>query len=159
MNYGKNYYNNDKETETFGKQENIDVNKDIGKDENRNDCPMKNNCDDKEDLGISRSVLLGSYENLDITDDKDKEVLKALIQEKINEGYVPIFLKYKNQYTYYYIKLTSTLKSLLYAHLEYIGETNNGGNYSLYYKESKIDETIPIEDLKLSYFATINVIA
>ena len=158
MNYGKNYNNNDKETETFGKQENIDINKDIGKNENRNDCHMKNNCDDENALGISRSVLLGSYQNLDIADVKDKKMLIALIQEKINEGYFPIYLKYKNQYTYYYIKLTSTLKSLLYAHLQYIGETNNGGNYSLYYNKKKIDENIPIEDLKFSYFAIINVI-
>ena len=158
MNYGRNNDNNDKETETFGKQENIDINKDIGKNENRNDCRMNNNCEDEDALGISRSVLLGSYQNLDITDYKDKKMLIALIKEKINEGYFPIYLKYKNQYTYYYIKLASTLKSLLYAHLQYIGETNNGGNYSLYYNKKKIDENIPIEDLKLSYFAIINVI-
>ena len=158
MNYGKNFDNNDKETETFGKQENIDINKDIGKNENSNDCRMKNNCDDENALGISRSVLLGSYQNLDITDYKDKKMLIALIKEKINEGYFPIYLKYKNQITYYYIKLESTLKSLLYAHLQYIGETYNGGNYSLYCNNIKIDENIPIQDLKLSYFATINVI-
>ena len=114
---------------------------------------------EKDDLSMSRSVLLSSLQNIDLNSPADIAKIKESVIIKMKEGYIPIFLRFEDQKpNFYYIKPTSNLKSLLKSHLELIGVTDFGENYTFYNNETKLDENISINKLNLNLLSVIDVV-
>ena len=128
--------------------------------ENRADKVDKEEEEDyeKDDLSMSRSVLLSSFQNLDLNSPSDMAQIKESVIKRVQEGYLSIFLRLDGEKSnFYYIKPTSNLKSLLKAHLELNGVTDFGEKYKFYTKGTKLDENISINRLDLSHFSVIDV--
>ena len=168
INIGKD--NRIKETSTeeqFTKPSNIDNNASrIGinnperkndKEEEANDI-QDDNDNDKDDLSMSQSVLLSSFQNLNLNSEEDLSKIKKGVIEKANEGYLPIFMRLNDDKPiFYYIKGRSNLKTLLKCHFELKGCTDSGEKYKYYKKGKKLDENISIDQLHLEFFSVIDV--
>jgi hypothetical protein len=144
------------------------INNEITKPQNNVSSQNENNDDkvdkeeqdnEKDDLSMSRSVLLSSLQNIDLNSPADIAKIKESVIIKMKEGYTPIFLRFEEQKpSFYYIKPTSNLKSLLKSHLELIGVTDFGDKYTFYNKGIKLDENTSINKLNLNLLSVIDVV-
>ena len=142
------------EEKEFSKPSNIDNNNSQFEIDN-----VGGNENNKNDLSMSQSVLLSSFQNLDVNSPTDIAKIKESIVAKMNEGYFPIFFHIeKEKPIFYYIKPESTLKSLIKAYFSYTGVTDKGDNYKLYWKEKKLDVNIPVGQLDIAPLSVINLV-
>ena len=144
------------------------INNEINKPQNNASFQNENHADkvdkeeeednEKDDLSISRSVLLSSFQNIDLNSPSDMAKIKESVIKRVQEGYLPIFLRIDGEKSnFYYIKPTSNLKSLLKSHLELNGVTDFGEKYKFYNNDTKLDENTSINRLNLRYFSVIDV--
>ena len=107
---------------------------------------------------MSQSVLLSSFQNLNLNSEEDLSKIKKGVIEKANEGYLPIFMRLNDDKPiFYYIKGRSNLKTLLKSHFQLIGHTDFGEKYMYYNKGERLDENKPVDELNLGFFSIIDV--
>ena len=105
------------------------------------------NNEEENNNSLAKSVLVASLQNLNFTDPKDMLIIKQTATQKYNEGYFPLFVKMNHRITYYYLKQESTLKNLLYAHLNSLKLHCSEEIYSFYNKGKELNPNIPIIDI------------
>ena len=143
------------------------INNEINKPQNNASFQNENHADkvdkeeeednEKDDLSISRSVLLSSFQNIDLNSPSDRAQIKESVIKRVQEGYLPIFLRIDGEKSnFYYIKPTSNLKSLLKSHLELNGVTDFGEKYTFQNNGIKLDENTSINKLNLGPFSVID---
>ena len=142
------------------------INNEITKPQNNVSSQNENHADkvdkeeednEKDDLSISRSVLLSSFQNIDLNSPSDRAQIKESVIKRMQEGYLPIFLRIDGEKSnFYYIKPTSNLKSLLKSHLELNGVTDFGEKYTFQNNGIKLDENTSINKLNLGPFSIID---
>ena len=102
-----------------------------------------------DDLELSQSVY---YAGGDISELKKQSV------QYIKQGYFPLFIKLNNYKPIcFFIRGTSTLKSLVKMYLRYLPETDQGleKDIQLYIKGAPLDNNKQINNLNLEYFSII----
>ena len=102
--------------------------------------------DSKNDLELSQSVYFGNNYILE-------RYLKL-----IQQGYIPLFMKLDDyQALFFFIRETSTLKSLLRVYLQHCPKTDEGlkDNIKLYNEERQLDINKRLKDLNLGPFSII----
>lgn len=113
---------------------------------------------DNSNNGLSQSVLVASFQNLNFTDPADLLKIKEMAYQKINEGFFPLFIKMDHKYTFYYLKKENTLKRLLMVHLYQNGIPDNGKEYLFYNKGNKLNPNIPVMEIEnLPIFSHIEI--
>ena len=113
---------------------------------------------DSSNNDLTKSLLLASFQNLNITDPNDLIKLKEKAIQKYNEGYFPLFVKMNHNLSYYYIKKEHTLTNLLLGHLNNFKIPYNNEKYLFYNKNNKLNPDIPIIDIaSLSVLAVIDI--
>ena len=120
-----------------------------------NNHPLDN---DDDNNSLTQSVLLASFQNLNFNDPNSLSIIKQTATQKYNEGYFPLFVKMNHRITYYYLKQESTLKNLLYAHLNSLKLPCSEEKYLFYNKGKKLNPNIPINDIdSLSILSIIEI--
>ena len=97
------------------------------------------------DLELSQSVVLGEFS-------KDK------IAEYLQNGYFPLFFKINNYSPrFFFIKETSTLKSLAREYVRNCPQTDDGilENIEFYWKDKQLNKDLQIKYLQLKPYAII----
>ena len=97
------------------------------------------------DLELSQSVVLG-------------ELSKDKIAEYLQNGYLPLFFKINNYSPrFFFIKETSTLKSLAMEYVRNCPQTDDGilENIEFYWKDKQLNKDLQIKYLQLKPFAVI----
>ena len=117
---------------------------------------------DEDKLSMSQSVLWASFRDLNISNNNEKQIFIENLNNKLKEGYFPLFAKIENEKIYfYYIKQERTLKSLITAHLLNCGITLSGEEYNLYnlyINGNKLDPDCPINEInELKIFSVIEI--
>ena len=124
-----------------------------------NDNNVEHN-NDEDKLSMSQSVLWGSFRDLNIKNNNDKQIFVQNLTNKLEEGFFPLYAKIgDNKPYFYYIKQESTLKSLLSAHLLKSGITLSGEEYSnLFNNRNPLDQNCPINQINdLKIFSVIEI--
>ena len=163
INSGKNNINKESANEEgYNKPSNIDNNSSrmeinsFEKMENKEE--EEEEIDNYDDLTMSQSVLLSSYNNIDLNSAQDMAKIKQSVIQQMEKGYIPIFLRFEDDKpVFYYIRKYSNLKSLLESHFKFKGITNSGKKYLFYNNGKVLDENIKIEELKLPLFSSIEI--
>ena len=147
--------------------ENKDNNEKYDKDEKKNiDSPGENKDNNEKydhPLDISKgdlaqSILLASFQNLNIADHNDMLKLKDKAIQKYNEGYFPLFVKMNHSISFYYLKQDHTLNNLLLAHLNSLKIPYNSEKYSFYKDDHKLNPDIPVIEIDcLPILSVINI--
>ena len=174
INLGENGRVEENKTETYGKPTNngnIDINmggnKRVGEDyktpkETPDSKPKKtmnigylskNNSDnnDDSDLGMSYNILLSDIKNIDES--------KELINKRVEEGYFPLFIQLDEEKPlFFFIKNYETVQSALEAYKEILNINDGNKEYTLYNKKTKalVPQDVPIKDSSLKYFSFIS---
>ena len=174
INFGGNRRAEENKTETYGKPTNngnIDINmggnKRVGEDyktpkETPDSKPKKtmnigylskNNSDnnDDSDLGMSYNILLSDIKNI--------EESKELINKRVEEGYFPLFIQLDEEKPlFFFIKNYETVQSALEAYKEILNINDGNKEYTLYNKKTKalVPQDVPIKDSSLKYFSFIS---
>ena len=174
INFGGNRRAEENKTETYGKPTNngnIDINmggnKRVGEDyktpkETPDSKPKKtmnigylskNNSDnnDDSDLGMSYNILLSDIKNI--------EESKELINKRVEEGYFPLFIQLDEEKPlFFFIKNYETVQSALEAYKEILNINDGNKEYTLYNKKTKalVPQDVPIKDCSLKYFSFIS---
>ena len=109
---------------------------------------------DSDDLSFSRKFYVG-----DIKDINDINSKKEMINQKVKEGYFPLFIQLDEEKPLFlFINNYETMQNVLeeYKNLKGINDSNK--EYTLYNKETKkvIPQNVPIKDLGLNYFTFIS---
>lgn len=147
----KNTSNNDSSSQDFNYQQMI------------NSFKNKNSINDKEefeenDLEMSRSIIFHSFEGLSFGNAKDLAKIKEIVNKKYSEGYYSLYVKMGDMKpSFYFIKMEHNLDNLLNAHMNLIGKSPTGENYSFYIGDRKLDPKIKIQDLDIKMFSVINI--
>jgi len=107
--------------------------------------------DNDSDLSMSYNILLSDIKNI--------EESKAVINKRVEEGYFPLFIQLdKENPLFLFIKNYETLQNVLEAYKE-ISKINDGNKeYTLYNQHNKklLPQDVPIKDLNLKYFSFIS---
>jgi len=107
--------------------------------------------DNDSDLSMSYNILLSDIKNI--------EESKAVINKRVEEGYFPLFIQLdKENPLFLFIKNSETLQNVLEAYKE-ISKINDGNKeYTLYNQHNKklLPQDVPIKDLNLKYFSFIS---
>ena len=107
--------------------------------------------DNDSDLSMSYNILLSDIKNI--------EESKAVINKTVEEGYFPLFIQLdKENPLFLFIKNSETLQNVLEAYKE-ISKINDGNKeYTLYNQHNKklLPQDVPIKDLNLKYFSFIS---
>ena len=116
------------------------------------DYISKNNLDNNDDsyLGISHNILLSDIKNF--------EESKELINKRVEEGYFPLFIQLDNEKPLFlFIKNYEKFQSVLEAYKKILNINDGYKEYTLYNKKTKklIPQDVPIKDLSLKYFSFI----
>ena len=112
---------------------------------------------EEENNKLSQSVLVASFQNLNITDPNDLIKFKKMATQKYNDGFYALFVKMDHKICYYYIKLESNLQSLLLGHLNNLKIPYTKKNYSFYNRGIKLNPNIPINDLDIPILSVIEI--
>ena len=113
----------------------------------------KNNSDnnDDSDLGMSYNILLSDIKNI--------EESKELINKRVEEGYFPLFIQLdEKKPLFFFIKNYETVQSALEAYKEILNINDGNKEYTLYNKKTKalVPQDVPIKDSSLKYFSFIS---
>ena len=109
---------------------------------------------DSDDLSFSRKFYVG-----DIKDINDINSKKEMINQKVKEGYFPLFIQLDEEKPLFlFINNYETMQNVLeeYKNLKGINDSNK--EYTLYNQKTKeeIPQNKPIKDLGLNYFTFIS---
>ena len=109
---------------------------------------------DSDDLSFSRKFYVG-----DINDINDINSKKEMINQKVKEGYFPLFIQLDEEKPLFlFINNYETMQNILeeYKNLKGINDSNK--EYTLYNQKTKeeIPQNVPIKDLGLNYFTFIS---
>ena len=174
INFGGNRRAEENKTETYGKPTNngnIDINiggnrrvgehyktpKETPYSKPKNTMHIgylsKNNSDnnDDSDLGMSYNILLSDIKNI--------EESKELINKRVEEGYFPLFIQLDEEKPLFlFIKNYETFQSVLEAYKEILNINDGNKEYTLYNKKTKalVPQDVPIKDSSLKYFSFIS---
>ena len=163
---GDNRNQNENQTKNDTTQNKVDIDNNIREHKrvDENETPYskpKNTVDigyldnnDSDDLSFSRKFYVG-----DINDINDINSKKEMINQKVKEGYFPLFIQLDEEKPLFlFINNYETMQNVLeeYKNLKGINDSNK--EYTLYNKETKkvIPQNVPIKDLGLKYFIYIS---
>ena len=113
--------------------------------------------EEKDNNYFTQSVLTASFQNLNFTDPNDLLKIKKIATQKYEEGLYSLFVKMDHKISFYYIRQESTLKSLLFAHLNTINIPYYENKYSMYKKGTKLDQNIPINEMDIPILSVIEI--
>ncbi len=116
---------------------------------------------DNKDLGNSQSSNLEFSRVFYAVENTNKnfEEKKEMINEKVKQGFFPLFMKLnENKPQFMFVKNIETKKSALEIYKSLMGLNNDNKEYTLYNTKTnkEISQNIPIKDLGLNYFAIIS---
>ena len=113
---------------------------------------------DDDDLELSQNILCVSYSNLNLKDPKGFTEFNDDFAKKVKEGYFGIFLYVNNlKPSFYYVKIDSTIKSLIKYHNKIKGISEKGEEYTAFIEKKSIDINAQIKDLNLKSISKIRV--
>ena len=135
----------------------------------------KNNEDTKEDFtnktnylentkyndeisSLSQSIVSYNYSSLNLEEKNDLDYLRSFSEQRIREGYFPLFLKVnKGKHYFFFVKQDSTLKMLLDYYKYSIDNTYIGKNINLFIEGTNnlLDQDTQIKNLNLRQFSKI----
>ncbi len=82
---------------------------------------------------MSQSILLSSFQNINLNSPNDLAKIKESVIKKTNKGCFPIFLPPHNEKPlFHFVKIETTLKNVLENHFMSSGATNRGDNYRFF---------------------------
>ena len=116
---------------------------------------------DKKDLGNSQSSNLEFSRVFYAVENTNKnfEEKKEMINEKVKQGFFPLFMKLnENKPQFMFVKNIETKKSALEIYKSLMGLNNDNKEYTLYNQHNKklLPQDVPIKDLNLKYFSFIS---
>lgn len=108
---------------------------------------------EKTDSGKNKQNLDDSLEDI------KKSKIKRIINQKIKEGYFPLFIKMDDQKPFfYYMKPDQNLKILLKVHLNNIKiDDLNEENYFFYNNGEVLNPEVPIQNLDIKILSVIEI--
>ena len=113
---------------------------------------------DDDDLELSQNILCVSYSNLNLKDPKGFTEFNDDFAKKVKEGYFGIFLYVNNlKPSFYYVKIDSTIKSLIKYHNKIKGISEKAEEYTAFIEKKSIDINAQIKDLNLKSISKIRV--
>ena len=184
-NIGGNYRNNEEKTKKPSTNTgNVDINiggnikyneEKINKPSTDTNKPNKNDEDTKEDFtnktnylkntkyndeisSLSQSIVSYNYSSLNLEEKNDLDYLRSFSEQRIREGYFPLFLKVnKGKHYFFFVKQDSTLKMLLDYYKYSIDNTYIGKNINLFIEGTNnlLDQDIQIKNLNIRQFSMI----
>ena len=161
INIGVNYRNNEEETNKPSNNTNKPNKKDEGTKEDFTNKTnyLKNTKYDNEISSLSQSIVqYNNYSNLNLNEKNDIDHLRSYSDQRIREGYFPLFLKVnKGKHYFFFVKQDSTLKMLLDYYKYSIDNTYIGKNINLFIEGTNnlLDQDTQIKNLNLRQFSKI----
>ena len=121
----------------------------------------KNTKYDDEMSSLSESIVQYNYSRLNLNDKNEIEFFRSYSDQKIREGYFPLFLKVNNGKQYFFfVKQDSTLKMLCDYYKYSIDNTIKGKNINLFIEDTNskgilLDQDTQIKNLNIRQFSKI----
>ena len=107
---------------------------------------------------LSQSIVSYNYSSLNLEEKNDLDYLRSFSEQRIREGYFPLFLKVnKGKHYFFFVKQDSTLKMLLDYYKYSIDNTYIGKNINLFIEGTNnlLDQDTQIKNLNLRQFSKI----
>jgi len=119
---------------------------------------LENTKYDDEISSLSQSIVSYNYSTLNFNEKNDLDFFRSYSDQKIRQGYFPLFLKVnKGKKYFFFVKQDSTLKMLLDYYKYSIDNTTIGKNINLFIEGTNnlLDQDIQIKNLNIRQFSMI----